>query len=189
MLRLERRGLDVSSTLPIVAETRHLFLLRHAKSSWDEPSIDDHDRPLAPRGLRAAARIADYLTKRAIRPNLILCSSARRARQTLERIAPSLGRDAEIHIERSLYGATEDRLLERLHALPDEADSVMMIGHNPGVQDLALLLAREGPLRTTLEDKFPTAGLATLAFGRLAWKDLDTESGELVDFAVPRRLG
>jgi phosphohistidine phosphatase len=112
-----------------------------------------------------------------------------RARQTLERIAPSLGRDAEIHIERSLYGATEDRLMERLHALPDEVDSVMMIGHNPGVQDLALLLARQGPLRSLLADKFPTAGLATLAFSRLAWEDLGMGSGELVDFEVPKRLG
>jgi phosphohistidine phosphatase len=174
---------------PIVVETHQLFLLRHAKSSWDDPSIEDHDRPLAPRGRRAAARISNYATKRAIRPELILCSSAMRAQQTLERIAPSLGRDAEIHIEPSLYRATEDRLLERLHALPNEVDSVMMIGHNPGVQDLALLLAREGPLRSLLADKFPTAGLATLAFGRLAWKDLDTESGELVDFVVPKRLG
>ncbi|MGH2579279.1 MAG: SixA phosphatase family protein [Actinomycetota bacterium] len=172
-----------------MVETPHLFLLRHAKSSWGDPSIDDHDRPLAPRGRRSAAKIADYATKKGIRPNLIICSSAIRARQTLERIAPSLGRDAEIHIERSLYGATEDRLLERLHALPDEVDSVMMIGHNPGVQDLALLLASEGPLRTLLDAKFPTAGLATLAFGRVGWKDLDSESGELVDFVVPRRLG
>jgi phosphohistidine phosphatase len=172
-----------------VVESHHLFLLRHAKSSWDDPEIDDHDRPLAPRGRRAAARIADYATKRAIRPDLILCSSAMRARQTLERIAPSLGGDAEIHIERSLYGATEDRLLERLQALPDEVHSVMMIGHNPGVQDLALLLAREGPLRSTLGHKFPTAGLATLAFGGVGWKDLDTESGELVDFVAPRGLG
>ncbi|MGH2576920.1 MAG: SixA phosphatase family protein [Actinomycetota bacterium] len=170
-----------------MVETHRLFLLRHAKSSWDEPSIDDHDRPLSPRGRRAAAKIADYSTKKGIRPHLILCSSAMRARQTLERIAPSLGRDAEIHIERSLYGAMEDRLLERLHALPPEVDSVMMIGHNPGVQDLALLLARERPLRSRLADKFPTAGLATLAFGRLAWKDLDTKSGELVDFVVPKR--
>jgi phosphohistidine phosphatase len=111
-----------------------------------------------------------------------------RARQTLERIAPSLGRDAEIHIERSLYGATEDRLLERLHALSDEVDSVMMIGHNPGVQDLAILLAREGPLRSQLEAKFPTAGLATLTFGGIGWKDLERESGELADFVAPRRL-
>jgi phosphohistidine phosphatase len=172
-----------------VVETRDLFLLRHAKSSWDDPAVDDHDRPLAPRGRRAATKIAEYATKRAIRPDLILCSSAMRARQTLERIAPSLGRDAEIHIERSLYGANEDRLLERLHVLSDEVESVMLIGHNPGVQDLALLLAREGPLRTLVADKFPTAGLATLAFGRVVWKDLDMESGEVVDFVVPRGLG
>jgi phosphohistidine phosphatase len=172
-----------------VVETQRLFLLRHAKSSWEDPSIDDHDRPLASRGRRAATRIAACATKIGIRPDLILCSSAMRARQTLERMAPSLGRDAEIHIERSLYGASEDRLLERLRAIPDEVDSVMMIGHNPGMQDLALLLAREGPLRTLLEDKFPTAGLATLALGRVGWKDLEKESGELVDFVVPRRLG
>ncbi len=172
-----------------MVETQRLFLLRHGKSSWDDPSIDDHDRPLAPRGRRAAARIADYAMKTGIRPDLILCSSAMRARQTLERIAPGLGRDAETHIERSLYGASQDWLLERLHAIPDEVDSVMMIGHNPGVQDLALLLAKEGPLRSRLADKFPTAGLATLAFGRVGWTDLDSESGELVDFVVPRRLG
>ena len=172
-----------------MVETRRLFLLRHAKSSWDDPSINDHDRPLAPRGRRAAARIAGYATKTGIRPDLILCSSAMRARQTLERIAPSLGRDAETRIERSLYGASEDRILERVHAIPDDVDSVMMIGHNPAVQDLALLLANEGPLRIRLADKFPTAGLATLAFGRIRWKDLDSESGELVDFVVPRRLG
>jgi phosphohistidine phosphatase len=112
-----------------------------------------------------------------------------RARQTLERIAPSLGRDAEIHIERSLYGATEDRLLERLQALSDEVDSVMMIGHNPGVQDLAVLLAREGPLRSQLEAKFPTAGLAWLAFGRGGWKGLERDGGKLADFVVPRQLG
>lgn len=171
-----------------MVETKHVFLLRHAKSSWDDPSVDDHDRPLAPRGRRAAARIADYAMETGIRPDLILCSSAMRARQTLERIAPSLGRDAEIHIERSLYGATEDRLLERLQALSDEVDSVMMIGHNPGVQDLAVLLAREGLLRSQLEAKFPTAGLATLTFGGIGWKDLERESGELADFVVPRRL-
>jgi phosphohistidine phosphatase len=172
-----------------VIETAHLYLLRHAKSSWDDPSIDDHDRPLAPRGRRAADRIAEYATKRGIRPNLILCSSAMRARQTLERIAPNLGQDAEIHIERSLYGATEDRLLELLHGIPDVVASVMMIGHNPGVQDLALLLTSGGTLRARLEGKFPTAGLATLAFRGIGWENLDRGSGELVDFVVPKGLG
>ena len=188
MVRLDRPRLEARYP-PTMIETEHLYLLRHAKSSWDDVSIDDHDRPLAPRGRRAAARIAEYATKTGIRPNLILCSSATRARQTLERILPSLGEDAEIHFERSLYGATEDRLLERLHGIADVVASVMVIGHNPGVQELALLLAREGALRARLEGKFPTGALATLAFRRIGWENLDRGSGELVDFVSPRRLG
>jgi phosphohistidine phosphatase len=168
---------------------KYLFILRHAKSSWDDSSIADHDRPLAPRGRRAAARIAEYAAERGIRPNLVLCSSASRARQTFERIATSLGRGAEVSIEQSLYGATGEQLVERLRAIPNVVRSVMLIGHNPGVQDLGLLLCRASPLRARLEAKFPTGALATLDMGRIGWKNLERGCGELADFVVPRRLG
>ena len=122
---------------------KSLLLLRHAKSSWDEPGLADRDRPLAPRGRRAAKALAGHLGQEGVQPALVLCSSARRARETLERIAPALG-EADVTIEDGLYGATEDDLLERLRAVPDSVPSAMLIGHNPAIQALALCLAGSG---------------------------------------------
>ena len=151
-----------------------LYLLRHAKSSWKDASLDDHDRPLAPRGKRASKAIGRYLRDRDVTPELVLCSSAKRARQTLERLGPA-GLDARIEPE--LYGAGSNTLLARLREVPDEVASVMLIGHNPGMQQLALTLAG-------LDDKFPTAALATLECP--AWSTL--EHAELIDYVRPRDL-
>jgi phosphohistidine phosphatase len=151
-----------------------LYLLRHAKSSWKDERLDDHDRPLAPRGKRASKTIGRYLRDHDIEPELVLCSSAKRARQTLERLGPA-GVDARIEPE--LYGAGARGLLERLHAVPEAVASVMLIGHNPGMQQLAFLLAG-------LDDKFPTAALAT--FECDGWRTL--EHAELVDYVKPRDL-
>ena len=104
---------------------KRLFLLRHAKSSWDDPGLDDHDRPLAPRGRRASAVIAEHLRQERIAPALVLCSSARRTRETLERVMPL--DQAEVRIEGELYGASPKDLLQRLREVPDEVDSVMLI--------------------------------------------------------------
>jgi phosphohistidine phosphatase len=151
-----------------------LYLLRHAKSSWKDDTLDDHDRPLAPRGKRASKAIGRYLRDHDIEPELVLCSSAKRARQTLERLGPA-GVDARLEPE--LYGAGAHDLLERLRAVPDDVASVMLIGHNPGIQQLAFLLAG-------LDDKFPTAALATFACD--AWSAL--ERAELIDYVKPRDL-
>src|SRR4029453_12785732 len=113
--------------MPIV---KRLLLLRHAKSSWDEPGLADHNRPLAPRGRRAAESMARHLRDDRISPALVLCSSARRTRETLE----LLGVVEEVRIERALYGASEDELLDRLQRVPETLDSVMLVGHNPAVQ-------------------------------------------------------
>jgi phosphohistidine phosphatase len=160
---------------------RRLYLLRHAKSSWKDPALADHDRPLAPRGRRAAKAIGRHLRDRGIEPALVLCSSATRARQTLERI--KLG-DAQI--EPDLYGAGADALLARLREVPAAVPSVMLIGHNPGLQDLALLLSRPGAERQELEVKFPTAALAALAFTASGWRMLDRGTAELIEFVRPR---
>jgi phosphohistidine phosphatase len=128
---------------------RRLYLLRHAKSSWEDAGLADHDRPLAPRGRRAAKAIGRYLRDSGIEPQLVLCSSARRAQETLER-AGLAGR-----VEPELYGASADALLARLRHISPEVRSVMLIGHNPGVQQLALLLARPGPKLDELAVKFP----------------------------------
>ena len=164
---------------------QRLYLLRHAKSSWDDPGLADHDRPLAPRGRKAAKAIGRHLRERGIEPALVLCSSATRARETLERIRLAGG---EAHIERELYGAGADALLARLRELPADVPSVLLIGHNPGMEELALLLAREGPAVRELEAKFPTAALATLALRGTGWSTLDRGTAELVDFVRPRDL-
>jgi phosphohistidine phosphatase len=167
--------------------TRKLFVLRHAKSSWDNPGLDDHERPLAPRGQRACAVMAEHLRANAIEPELVLCSSSRRTRETLEGVAPA-GHRA---IEPELYSATAGALVDRLRRLPDEVGSVMLIGHNPAMQMLVLRLARRdadvADVRATVERKFPTGALATLTFD-CGWSELGPGSGRLSALVTPKEL-
>ncbi len=168
-------------------ERMRLWLLRHAKSSWDEPELDDRDRPLAARGERSADRMSGYLRAEGIRPDVVLCSSALRTRQTLARVLPALGPELEIHIEPRLYTFDAGSLLERVRAIPD-AVSVMLIGHNPAMQELAVRLAARGDRLDTLAQKFPTGALAELEFPVGSWHDVATSTGELTRFVVPREL-
>jgi phosphohistidine phosphatase len=165
---------------------KRLFLLRHAKSSWDDPGLDDHDRPLAPRGRRASALIAEHLRREQIGPALVLCSSARRTRETLERVMPALD-PAKARIERKLYGASCEDLLRRLREVPGEVESVMLVGHQPAIQELALRLAGEGPELEAVRAKFPTAALATLTFAG-EWSELGHQNAELVAYVRPKQL-
>ena len=167
---------------------RYLYLLRHAKSSWDDPGVEDHDRPLSPRGRKAARKMAEHLRSSGVQPALVLCSSALRARQTLERVAPAFGDVVSIKVERSLYGADEGDLLARLRRVAASVPSVMVIGHNPSLQFLALTLAARGNQRDRLEAKFPTCALAALRVLEAPWKDLDRGRAELVGLVVPRDL-
>jgi phosphohistidine phosphatase len=164
---------------------RRVYLLRHAKSSWKDTSLPDRDRPLAGRGRRAAKAIARYLREQDIQPELVLCSTARRARETLDRIEPALVTPA-IRVEGDLYAASADALLERLRSVPDTVESVMLIGHNPGLQELALALARQSDTVRELEAKYPTAALATLTVLVEGWQELDRETAELVALVRPR---
>jgi phosphohistidine phosphatase len=165
---------------------RFVYVLRHAKSSW-KSGRPDHERPLAPRGRRAGKAIRRHMQGRGIEPELVLCSSAARARETLELIEPALG-DAAIEIERDLYGASSGELLDRLRAVPDAVGSVMLIGHNPGLEQLALALAKPSAERSELEAKFPTAALATLAFDGASWREIGPGAAELTGFVRPRDL-
>jgi phosphohistidine phosphatase len=166
-----------------------LWLLRHAKSSWTDPELDDPDRPLAPRGERAADRMRDYLDAQSIRPALVLCSSALRTRQTLARVLPALGSELEVRIERSLYTFEAAALLDRLGGVPEGVPSVMLVGHNPAIQDLALMLAALGNRLEGLARKYPTAALAEIVFPSGSWQDIGKTRGELTRFVVPRELG
>jgi phosphohistidine phosphatase len=163
---------------------KYLHLLRHAKSSWDEPGLPDHERPLAPRGRKACAKLARYVRRQGIRPELVLCSSSRRTRETLELISTVL-EGAVIEIEDGLYGADSYGLLTRLSDLPESASSVLVIAHNPGLQDLAITL---DPSAARVGEKFPTGALATFALDT-PWARIGAASAELVTYVVPRELG
>jgi phosphohistidine phosphatase len=140
---------------------KRVYLLRHAKSSWKDGSLADRERPLAGRGRRAAKAVARHLEKERLRPDLVLCSPARRTRETLERVEGGFGDRVEARLDEALYGASESKLLACLKALPREVGSVLLIGHNLGLGELALALvsegarvpAREVPDRGTRDDR------------------------------------
>jgi phosphohistidine phosphatase len=164
---------------------KRLYLLRHAKSSWDEPGLPDRDRPLAPRGRRASKVMADHLRDERIAPELVLCSPSQRTRETLERIG--LDQRSKVRIEDDIYGASPADLLDLLRRVPDDLESAMLIGHNPAMQELALSLAEMGADRERMRQKFPTAALATLEHDG-TWAQLTPGSAELVAFVKPKEL-
>jgi phosphohistidine phosphatase len=167
-----------------------LLLLRHAKSSWADPALADHDRPLAPRGTRAAERIAGHLRSEGIRPALLLCSSARRARDTLEALRPALGESPDVRIDEGLYGADATEILERLRTVDPDVASVLVVGHNPGLHDLAVGLAGDGDesALAQLRTKFPTGAMATLDLGASSWAQLAPGQAYLARVVLPRQL-
>lgn len=165
---------------------RTLYLLRHAKSSWDEPGLADHERPLAPRGRRDAKRIAEHLRTLGRRPELVLCSSAVRTRETLELLRPAVG-NAELEVEDGLYAASFDGLLARVREVPETVSSVMLIGHNPGLHELGMALSAAGDELERLVEKFPTAALATLAIEK-TWSQLGPTDATLAAYVVPKQL-
>jgi phosphohistidine phosphatase len=117
----------------------------------------------------------------------VLCSSATRTRETFTLVQPAFA-DAPIQVEEDLYAVSGDALLERLRTVPDEVDSVLLIGHNPGLHDLALALASAGAELDRLEAKLPTGGFVTLAIPRSPWSDLGRGDAELVGYVVPKQL-
>jgi len=166
-----------------------LYLLRHAKSSWSDPTLPDHERPLARRGRRDAKRIAKHLVRLGIEPELVLCSSAERTRETLELLRSALGATPKVRLEEELYAASSDELLERIRAVPEAVASLMLIGHNPGLHQLALVLASTGAELDRLEAKFPTGALATLSLANTTWSQLSRADAVLAAYVVPKQLG
>jgi len=169
--------------------TKRLYVLRHAKSSWEGLGLDDHERPLAPRGRRALKVLSSYMRSQAIEPSLVLCSTARRTRETLEGVEPG----GQHVIEPELYAVSPGALLERLREIPEGTASVMLIGHNPAVQVLVLRLAAaddSSPVAGELGEvqrKFPTGALATLEFD-CPWDKLGPGKARLTGFVRPKQL-
>jgi phosphohistidine phosphatase len=167
---------------------KQLYLLRHAKSSWDDPSLADHERPLAPRGRRAAKKVRAHMRAAGIEPALVLCSPSRRTRETLDLLGAAVG--ADVRFEPALYAANEDELLGVLRGVPARVPSALVIGHNPGLQRLGVALAGSGDehLISRMAEKMPTAALASLSLPIREWSDLATQTGELVGYIEPREL-
>jgi phosphohistidine phosphatase len=162
--------------------------MRHAKSSWDDPALADHDRPLTTRGRKAVPRMAKYMRDKRPEPSVVLCTSAVRARQTLELLQPVIPDVTTIKIEPKLYTAGSKELMTRIRRLSQAAPSVLIVGHNPSMQELILALAEEGSISNVIRKKFPTAALAVLDAPIDEWRHLEPGKAALVDFITPKSL-
>ena len=156
---------------------RRLILLRHAKSDW--PDLPDHERPLAKRGRRDAPAVGRWLREHGYLPEVVICSTARRTRQTWELVAKELGGSPSVTFEQRAYGASALTLLYLARELPGRCRAALIVGHNPGISDLAASLAEEES-----HLRFPTAAVAVLEFDG-DWPDLGPGHTRLLDFAVP----
>ena len=171
-----------------------LLLLRHAKSSWEFPALADYDRPLAKRGLKAAPRMGAEIASLGLRPDVVLCSGAKRTRETLDLVLAALGQPApEVVYDDAIYMAPPTgivQILRRQPAGPGAPATIMVVGHNPGLEELAELLVGTGEetLRDIMEEKFPTCALAVVTFDADAWADIAPGTGTLARFLTPARL-
>lgn len=159
-----------------------LYLVRHAKSSWDDPSLDDEDRPLNKRGNRDAPKMGERLAKRRVFPDLIITSPAERARITCEVIADILEYpEGEIEVDEDVYLASQTELLSIVRACDDLWNTVMVFGHNPGFTDFANSLADEDI------DNIPTCGIFACTFDVDQWDEVDFGKGKMILFDYPKK--
>ncbi|MFB9149952.1 SixA phosphatase family protein [Roseovarius ramblicola] len=160
---------------------KRLILMRHAKSDWNNPALPDHDRPLNKRGRRAATALGAWLRAHDLAPDEILCSTATRTQETCARLA--LPRAPELHA--ALYLAEPPEMLDLLRAA--SGDTVLMIGHNPGIAEFAASLTATPPDHDRFED-YPTGATLVAAFGNGTWRDLRPGTGRVQHFVIPREL-
>ena len=167
-----------------------LWLLRHAKSSWDDASLDDFYRPLNERGRRSARAIGQYLAERGVKFDLILASPAERVAETLKGLAKGGWRSGPIQFDEAIYHATARDLIELIRSAPKNAGRLMLVGHNPAIGELAVQLTAPDAhgLRAEASTKFPTGALAAIELDIDSWADAGAECGRMVEFRVPRSL-
>jgi phosphohistidine phosphatase len=160
-----------------------LLLIRHAKSSWDNPAMDDHERPLNKRGLRTAPRMGQLIADEGLKPDIIVSSTAVRAATTAEVIAEECGYDGDIHFTDDLYLAPPATYLKLLTSLSEDCDSALLVGHNPGISELVSNMCGE-------HVDMPTAALAHAQSDIESWKGFETSSeADLVNFWRPKEIG
>lgn len=168
---------------------KRLFLLRHAKSSWSDPDQADHERSLNSRGREACRLLAAHFAARNIRPSLVLCSAAARTRETFDRLAHALDWEPVVDYREGLYLASAANLLRAIQG-SGVAESLMLVGHNPGLEDLAADLAGDGDpdARANLHRKYPTGGLATFRADLSDWRQAAPGKFYLESFVTPAEL-
>ena len=169
---------------------RRLMLLRHAKSEWSQAGGGDHERPLNSRGRDAAPKIGAYIVEAKIVPDLVLCSTAERTRQTCELVTTAFSRPPKIRFEDELYLAEPEAIIGLVRETPGKVQTLMVIGHNPGIHQAATDLTGGGKAeaREMLAAKFPTAALAVIDFDASDWSDIGPHAGKLDRFITPRLL-
>ncbi|HKD46874.1 MAG TPA: histidine phosphatase family protein [Rhizomicrobium sp.] len=173
---------------------KRLYILRHAKAAQAEPGQDDHARALTVRGIADAEAMARYMRKNGAKPDRVLISTSARTIQTADLVLRELDGVPRGDYRDGLYLAAAGKIATILKSLPAKLSEVMVVGHNPGLEELAALLARE-PVRRKererrgeLDEKFPTAALAVLDFDMDRWRDLKPGTGKLADFVRPKDL-
>jgi phosphohistidine phosphatase len=174
----------------VADEPRRLVLLRHAKSAW--PDVPDNERPLNDRGRRDAPAVGRWLQSSGYVPDVVFCSTASRTRETWELLAPELDAHPPVRFEQRIYEASALSLLHLLREAGNGHRTVLLIGHNPGLAELAIGIAQmtDGPAGEPLErvrEKFPSAAVAVLDF-QGEWADLTPGEVRMTDFAFPREL-
>jgi phosphohistidine phosphatase len=167
-----------------------LTVLRHAKSSWDEPKLDDFDRPLNARGWKAARRVGSELKQRKMKFDFALASPAARVRETIDGLIEGYGQPGfEIRFEPKIYEASVGTLLDLIQALPEMVSAPLLVGHNPGLERLVAELASdEDELRDKVAEKFPTAAVAVLELAAKNWGEVEPGSGKIAELIIPKEL-
>jgi phosphohistidine phosphatase len=163
---------------------KKLVLLRHAKSSWKDRSLGDHDRPLAKRGLETALLVGKYIRNSGLTPEFIVCSTAKRARQTLKLCLDKIEKKVKTVYTNNLYYSSVDTIVEIISKVSDKIDVLMLVGHNPDLENLVeYLTGKPFPF-----PKFNTAGLMVIEFDFNSWQDVDKLKGKVVLFKTPKML-
>lgn len=167
-----------------------LLLLRHAKSAWDVPGVDDFDRPLNSRGRRAAPLMGRHIAAHALIPERVLCSTARRTRETLAGLLPYLAADLDIRLTRELYDSSATQYFDVVRALGGAARVLLVVGHNPSLQELAIDLVGTGnpALADAVRTELPTASLVVIDFAERKWSEIQSQGGRIVAYFRPREL-
>ena len=168
---------------------RRLMLARHAKSSWGDVTLSDHDRPLNRRGRDAAPRVGRALSEAGFVPELVYSSTSARTRETWELLGPAFKTPPDVEFHRELYLASPRAVLDVIAAAPDEISTLLVLGHNPSTHALAAFLSRTGhPDRIDrVRYKFPTGAVAVIELESASWADAE-DGGKLLDFVLPRLL-